>query len=312
MQGESLVGELRQIIVDGLPAAFENLVALRQLESFKTRTRSESSAEGVVAMQQLLTESLNKWGIDSYRRSMGALLCFDKAGRHNRALNGARGLRQQAAVPFNVGFDRFKREWEPKVIAAFAEWLLLCDQQSDGPSSSAHVDHSPTIISWDEVERVTHRIYRDVERSFHPDLIITMSGPGSFAACYYMKLNARDAPVLMCVTFPRHESPNYTESDFLRAAKAAGWRVFQTARWTVYVPNVLTHYPSGSRILLLDDRIVSGQTQQHMRIMLEEEGFDVRCGALFAPPKQRERLDFIGRIVSGDFEMPWGSNHGRS
>ncbi len=278
--GEDMVVEIKRIISHGLAESFDGVPRLRQLRAVTREIRGMSKTEGIVILQRVLADALQSWELDSYRRSMGALFAFDTAGRHNRALNGPRGLRQQAAAPFGVGFDRFKREWELKVIESFVEWLLVRDEML------SEVTSGPVrVITWAEFERVCQRLHRDIERVFNADLIVTMPGPGSFAACYFAKLSARDIPVVMCVTFPMRTEASYPESDFGRAASEVSWPVFETERWRVFLPDVLYHYPSGSRVLLLDDRVITGETERDLESALAERGLQVRSAALFAPPK---------------------------
>src|SRR6185369_8709584 len=63
-------------------------------------------------------------------------------------------------------------------------------------------------ISWESTHLLLNNLQRRIESSFAPDIVITMSGPGSFAACYCMSLNPRDIAVLFATTFPKRNLVN--------------------------------------------------------------------------------------------------------
>jgi hypothetical protein len=139
-----------------------------------------------------------------------------------------------------------------------------------------------------------------------------MSGPGSFAAIYTMRIDHRDTPVAVAVTFPARETRKTSEHQFRQVALRDGWEGVATAKWSVYVPNVVMHYPPGSRVTILDDRVISGETQAIVKRMLELRDLEVQCAALFGPRECEVPDILVGRYIEGEFEMPWGTSRGRT
>ena len=101
------------------------------------------------------------------------------------------------------------------------------------------------------------------------------------------------------------------ERDFQRASASAGWHEVETTKWKVYLPDVVTHYEPGSCAVIFDDRVISGTTQQFVKEYLEGLELTIYCCALFAPESRRQQMDFVGRYIEGEFEMPWGDQRGR-
>jgi len=167
-------------------------------------------------------------------------------------------------------------------------------------------------INWEATHLLLNKLQRDIETAFAPDVVVTMSGPGSFAACYCMGLNPRDVAVVFATTFPKRDERNTSHQLFRKAAKASGWINIDTNKWDVYLPNVIAHLPAKSRILIFDDRVISGETQRKVKSALQAYDYDVRCAAMLAGDEIASQLDFIGQIRNDDYYMPWGSKHGRS
>jgi len=92
-------------------------------------------------------------------------------------------------------------------------------------------------LSWETTHLLLNKLQRDIETAFAPDVVVTMSGPGSFAACYCMGLNPRDVAVIFATTFPKRNERNASHQIFRRAAMASGWIYIDTNKWEV-LPSV--------------------------------------------------------------------------
>lgn len=175
-------------------------------------------------------------------------------------------------------------------------------------------DEGVPYYDWPFIGELIHKIHRLTERGFAPDVIVTMSGPGSFAACRRLSLASRDVPLLVAVTFPRLHG-NSTDDSLLFAGVAVddGWISLATNKWDVYLPGVLRRYRAGTRVLLMDDRVITGITQARAREALESIGLEVRQAALVAPSAlQSGSLDFVAHVTDGEFLFPWGPKSGRT
>lgn len=313
--GGTLEDDLELLVREGLFSSFDSLQALRLLRTYLARGGTDTAAQGAPVLRHLLEDALTDWHRDpeapgkqtvhAYRDSMKALLALGQEGK--RTLNGEEGLRGRAGRHLGVGYDQFGRQYHKPVVKAFADWLPVWDLQSRQTAAIAE----PSTMTWEMITNVCGRVSRQIEMDWKPDFVLTMSGPGSIAALYSMKIAARDVPVLMAVTFPRREPMRREERDFQRASGSAGWPAVETTKWKVYVPDVVRHYEPGSVGVIFDDRVISGTTQQLVKEYLSGLGLSVYCCALFAPEARREQMDFVGRYIEGEFEMPWGDQRGR-
>lgn len=169
-------------------------------------------------------------------------------------------------------------------------------------------------LSWPIVLSLLERVNRESERNFGPDVVVTMSGPGSFAACKRMCMGTRDIPLLVAVTFPRPSdgSTNPDCAAFEPLASRNNWIHIRSSRWEVFLPSILRDMDTGSKVLVLDDRVLSGETQFTARKSLQELGLNVRLGALVAPSAVADRIDFVGKVEDGEYLFPWGHSSGRT
>lgn len=202
--------------------------------------------------------------------------------------------------------------WQPRAAKHAARFAFdVLRKVNDVPQGFASV---ALEISWPVVQTLVDRIHRESESRFAPDVLVTMSGPGSFAACRRLAVGARDIPLLVAVTFPRSSdgSASGESSSFGKLADDDGWIRLASKRWDVFLPSVLRRFPEGSKVLVLDDRVLSGETQELARAELSRLGLQVRLGALIAPTSAKDKLDFIGRVEDQEYVFPWGPRDGRT
>lgn len=304
--GADLESELRDVITYGVAEAFPRLGQLRGLRYYMQHAPDDSVAGGTKVLRQLLRLAAMEFDPGPRTGAITALLSLDREGKGKRPLNGPDGLREAAGKFYKIGWDQFSRTKEDDLICHFAAWVRLWDlAQRPPPGAMLRLD-------WEVVEHVADRMYRLLEREFAPDLVVTMAGPGSFAAIYTMRLNPRDVPVLVAVTFPFRDSAGSAEHLFRSVAASIGWTGIRTSKWSVYIPDLVLAYPAGSRVVLLDDRVLTGETQALLHELLSDRSLDVRCAALFAPKNSLVKDLLVGQYVEGPFEMPWGSSRGRT
>ena len=67
-----------------------------------------------------------------------------------------------------------------------------------------------------------------------------------------------------------------------------------------------------ARVLILDDRVVSGTTQALARDHLESLGHEVQTAALVASSDNVTKVDHVAHIIDDNYQMPWGSKRGRT
>lgn len=170
----------------------------------------------------------------------------------------------------------------------------------------------PRSLTWEEVCGYLGRLFNRLYRDYQPDIVVAMSGPGNFAPAYCMKHDTNDTPVVCAVTFPSRMPKSVSEQQFLTAAGAAGWIHQRTSRWDIYLPNVINYLPLGTKILLFDDRVVTGEAQRRMALLLTSKGFEVKRAALIIHPQVEHEMDYYELALEGEYYFPWGGKLGRS
>jgi hypothetical protein len=168
-------------------------------------------------------------------------------------------------------------------------------------------------FSFDEITQHVSTIHRQMEKHFLPDIIVTMSGPGSAAAAYCGSLNSRDIPIFVAVTFPVPGKGGQTDSAarFAEHATKANWRRIVTTKWEIFLPGLLFDLPHGTKVVIFDDRVVTGAAQRTLEQILTGIGHQVARAAVFTSTAEAASLRWSGAIADGDFSMPWGSKNGR-
>lgn len=215
---------------------------------------------------------------------------------------------ERAAERLGKTSANFVRNYQLPVLRSFISTLTALESVTpDTQPSGGAVD-----VGWQSIDVMLRRLHRDIERRFGPDLVITMSGPGSFAAFLCQSFDARDVPVVACTTFPKRDEMTHAHRLFDRAASNAGARKIETKKWVVYVPSVVAAYPAGTATLILDDRVVSGHTQAELRAFLRSLGHTVNTAAMIVSTESAALVEAHGQIIDADFTMPWGSKRGRT
>ncbi len=173
-------------------------------------------------------------------------------------------------------------------------------------------DHTTTPLDWPQIKLTSLEMHERIESEYAPDLVLTMSGPGGFAAFLTMSYSTRLVPTLAAVTFPAREPAVRTEVLYQEASASQTWEVLSTDKWRVYLPGALAGYPKRTRVLLFDDRVLSGTTQRIAREHLESIGLEIRTAALVTSSENAGKVDYVGLIVDDRFRMPWGTDRGRT
>jgi adenine/guanine phosphoribosyltransferase-like PRPP-binding protein len=302
---DDIVKDLSLLVNPGLDDAAGRLRCLPELAATAARLRSSNDSGLRAAIRRLVGDALDEIRASSpeYARAARALLVLGPRTRTAEARLAAAGqeLDKSAAT--------FKRHHERRVLYAVADAVLMIDAETAGPAAAG----SKIIdVGWQAIQSTLHTLHREIGSAFEPDVVVTMSGPGSFAAFLCLAMDPRDVPIVACTTFPRRDRPSHTHRVFEMAARGATWQVIATSKWVVYLPLHLSEFPQRSRMLLFDDRVVSGDTQREVRALLESAGFEVRSAAMIVSSASAGLVDFHGVVIDEDYALPWGSRRGRT
>lgn len=173
-------------------------------------------------------------------------------------------------------------------------------------------DARPTIeYSWDSLSAKLRRLQRRITRSFSPDFVVAISGPGNFAPAYCLAHWSDEPPLLTAVSFPREPSRSAKNLAFAELAAQNDWIHYESTKWDVFLPDIIRSFPAGSKVLLFDDRVIGRRTQPAVAKILEGFGYEVRRAALVVDPSCVDVVDYYEEVVEGDFTFPWGGRYGR-
>jgi hypothetical protein len=165
---------------------------------------------------------------------------------------------------------------------------------------------------WASLQIKLARLNRRIRRDWDPELVVSMSGPGNFAPSYCMSLDTTETPVINAVTFPKVSGRSTRNTWFGGVAASAAWKHFESTKWDVFLPNMLTHLPIPTRILIFDDRVIRGHVQSRVAQWLTELGHEVRRAAIVVHPDAVTSVSWYEDVQDGEFSFPWGGRRGRA
>lgn len=189
--------------------------------------------------------------------------------------------------------------------------IYLADLLRNLPAAGRPPEGTRTY-SWDSLASKLVRLSRRIDRDFRPDFMVSMSGPGNFAPAYCLAHFSHDPAMLVAVTFPKRPMSSGNASRFRGIASDSDWIHLETARWDIFLPNAIRHFPPGSRALIFDDRVVGGNSQRQAKQLLSGLGYETRTAALVIHPERKGEIDFYEECTEDDFTFPWGGKYGRN
>lgn len=121
-------------------------------------------------------------------------------------------------------------------------------------------------FSWQDVERGASYLLRRAEEVFKPDIVVMVSIEGAILAGIAMTRFTRLMPTYLAML------ENKTGRRFEPGVTPKDHSVVSTEKWNVYIPNQICK-EHDRRVLLIDDRVITGNIQREIRIFLEGNGF---------------------------------------
>lgn len=166
---------------------------------------------------------------------------------------------------------------------------------------------------WSSLQIKLSRLNRRIRKEWDPEIVVTLSGPGSFASSYCMSLDTTETPVVHAVTFPKSTGRSARNLWFRATASVCKWKYFESTKWDIFLPELLVHLPAPTRILLFDDRVIGGNVQRKVASWLQDElGHEVRRAAIVVHPDAASSVDWYEDVQECDFHFPWGGPRGRA
>jgi len=305
----AITKDLKLLVHPGLDHGLTQMGTLAELPVTKSRLPSLLPVAVRESVRKLVLEAIERVRAENepYGDAAEALLLL--RARTRRAEDTATFRRDKAGEHIGASGGTFRRHHEYRVLTTLAEQIVAMVAELGEEPSLRPAD--TIAIGWDVITPKLREMHRRIEQHFLPEVVVTMSGPGSFAAWYCMSFDGRDVPVVVCNTFPQGRAPGPMLKLFAQAAEASTLSTFDSTKWKVFVPAVLAKYPKGSRVLMFDDRVMSGDTQRQLRALLEGIGMQVQSAAMIVDAGSEDLVDFFGLTVDSDYVMPWGSRRGR-
>jgi hypoxanthine phosphoribosyltransferase len=164
-----------------------------------------------------------------------------------------------------------------------------------------------SVYRWEDILPMINSLHRRITREYEPDVILTMSGPGGIAAMLMHSVDRKNVPIIYGTTFPQKQ----TDRDvFEEVAVKSGYVLIETDKWRVYLPPLVTALAPGTRVLIFDDRVLSGATQLAATRCLTELGVECRRAALIVSSRAQD-TDWYMAVSDSQFQFPWGNQDGR-
>lgn len=186
------------------------------------------------------------------------------------------------------------------------------EQPPESPVSVALGGRGPLqrdpAYTWDSVHALVTTLSRRIALDYEPDVVLTTSGPGSIAALLRLAGDYRDTPVVAATAFPKGRAA----PEFVRASSSAGDLHVSTDKWDVFIPRVIAELVPNTRVLLFDDRVVSGDFRRAVTAELKERRLGVRGAALIVTPATKDLVEWYCDVRESPYQLPWGDSRGRA
>lgn len=163
-------------------------------------------------------------------------------------------------------------------------------------------------FDWDDIsigiKSLNNRIFND----FKPDLLLSISGPGSIISNLLLAQTANYAPLYVGISKKVSENfsciPSYKHS-------------ISTSKWITYIPDELFKFKN-RRVLICEDCVLSGDTMSQLVNILINNGFrreNILTMSLFvtevAMSSNKGPDIYWYKLPDSDFYLPWGKSLGR-
>jgi hypoxanthine phosphoribosyltransferase len=249
---------------------------------------------------------------------LNANVFYELALRHQTGLPYVQIAAQGTKLPFDVTVVNtvfFDLQDLDSVAAAVKDMRALMKSGMEtgyveSPVTVAEAGLAPQradAYGWTAVQRLLGKLMRKVRRDFQPDLIVTMAGPGSIPAFLQQMTDERDTAVAAAITFPT----GTPDGAVTTAAESAAYLHVATKKWEILLPPVVGALPPGSKVLLLDDRMQSGESHRLVKKHLANRKLEVKSAVLVASDKSGKEADWYAEKRTGSFSFPWGDQEGR-
>lgn len=169
---------------------------------------------------------------------------------------------------------------------------------------SVRLDRAKRSFEWKDIKNGAIDVLKAAEKTFHPDCLLMMSGPGAIVASIAMVETGRAIPAYLAMLEDRRGP--------LFKFKPYGHTVISTKKWNIYIPDQLLN-EKDKRVMIIDDCVLSGDLQTTVCRFLEENDFPrqnifltaVVCSRIAIEANKSPDLYWYLN-PHADFYFPWG------
>ena len=173
---------------------------------------------------------------------------------------------------------------------------------------SLRLEHKIRRFDWEDVEHGV-RWLRNQLIDFRPDLLLSISGPGSIVSHLLVSRASIRVPVYTAVSRRLDETVPLCEPTCRHRVT--------TSKWEIYIPDDVFRFRD-ARILICDDCVLSGDTLSGIVDILTKQGFkkeNIFTMALIATElainSHKGPDSYWFKCADSEFYMPWGKSYGR-
>lgn len=157
--------------------------------------------------------------------------------------------------------------------------------------------------SWADIEHGLVSLLRQLQQEgFIPQLVLTVSGPGSIVGNLAMAIIDKQLPLYTVMLEDPHDPWGYSPNDH---------ETFRSARWVLHIPKAILGEDKERSILIIDDTCVTGTTMDITFVYLQKAGFkSIKYISLLRVQPvvdlSRNPDMFYFQTPNTEFYYPWG------
>ncbi len=162
---------------------------------------------------------------------------------------------------------------------------------------------------WKDIEIGIEELSKKIFNNFNPDVLLSLSGPGSIIANLMLTKTAKYIPLYVGI------SRKINTKDFSFEPQIS--KTITTSRWKTYIPDEIFKLIN-KKIAIIEDTVITGDTLNELVKVLTKNGIkrkNILTVALFATElalssNKGPNVYWI-KLQDSDFYLPWGKSLGK-
>ncbi|MFE3846179.1 phosphoribosyltransferase family protein [Thermoplasmatota archaeon] len=174
---------------------------------------------------------------------------------------------------------------------------------------SVYLQQKIKKYDWKDVEIGIEEISNKIFKKFQPDVLLSLSGPGSIVANLMLTKTAKFIPLYVGI------SKKINSKDF--TFEPQKMKTITTTRWKTYIPDEIFKL-NNKRIVIIEDAVITGDTLNKLVNVLIKNGIkrkNILTISLFttelAVSSNKGPNIYWIKQKDSDFYLPWGNCLGK-